>query len=154
MDWYKGLKLVTADIKSKGRELKSVIQTSQSMGEGFIASDVPKISADFQLDRLYNKPIRDLFALRVPLVVAAGNEADPVPPKKGALLINTVPSILKTPNLPIINIGASNRDWGRVPFSQYRPLINVYALSYRIKAITKVSKVDNTISGTSFSKST
>jgi hypothetical protein len=88
------------------------------------------------------------------LVVAARNEADLVPPKKGALLIDTVPSILKTPDLPIVNVGASNRDRGRVPFSQYRPLVDVYALSYRIKAITKVTKVDNTISGTSFSKST
>jgi hypothetical protein len=87
------------------------------MGEGFVASDVPKISADFQLDRLYNKPIRDLFALGVPLVVAAGNEADPVPLEKGALLIDTVPSILKTPDLPIINVAASNKDQRRIPFS-------------------------------------
>jgi hypothetical protein len=154
MDWYEGLKLVTADIKSKGRELKSVVQTSRSMGEGYVASDVLKISANLKLDRLYNKLIRDLFALGVPLVVAAGNEADPVPPEKGALLIDTFPSILKTPDLPIINVGASSRDRGRVPFSQYGPLLDVYALGYRIKAMTKVTKVDNIISGTSFGKST
>jgi hypothetical protein len=123
------------------------------MGNSFVALDMPKISANFKLDRLYNKPIRDLFALRVQLVVAAGNEADLVLPKKGALLIDTVPSILKTPNLPIINVSASNRDRGRVDSSQYGPLVNVYALGYRIKAMTKVTKVDNTISGTSFGKS-
>lgn len=124
------------------------------MGEGYVASDVLKISANLNWDRLYNKPIRDLFALGVPLVVAAGNEADPVPPEKGALLIDTSPGILKTPDLPIINVGASNRDRGRVPFSQYGPLVDVYALGYEIKAMTKVTKVDNIISGTSFGKST
>ncbi|CAN9415232.1 unnamed protein product [Alternaria alternata] len=128
---------------------------SKAVGKKFgvakkVASDVLKISADLQLDRLYNKPIRDLFALGVPLVVAAGNEADPEPPKKGALLIDTFPGILKTPDLPIINVGASNRDRGRIPFSQYGPLVDVYALGYRIRAMTKVTKVDATVSGTSF----
>jgi hypothetical protein len=77
------------------------------MGEDFMAPDVPKLSADFQLDRLYNKPIRDLFALGVPLVVAAGNEADPMPPEKGALHIDTAPSILNVNPAPLDSPGTS-----------------------------------------------
>jgi hypothetical protein len=150
MDWYEGLRMVTAEIASiPGRELKSVVQTSRSMGYNWVADDLKKF--DVYDDQLYNKPIRDLFNLGVPLIVASGNKADK---GQGALLIDTFPGILKTPDLPIINVGAVGRARERIPFSQYGPLVDVYALGANLKAQTKVNKVEAPhIDGTSFGES-
>lgn len=152
LDFYEALKLVIADIKAEpGRELRSVVTSSRSIGEGHSLSEVRGFKPG--LKDLYVTPIEELFDLGVPMVMASGNEGEKVP------YIDELPAVIKDEKHPIINVGAVNW-WGiRVPFSQYGDpqytpnQLDVYAIGHEIRGQTKQDKVESDpkrLQGTSF----
>lgn len=73
--------------------------------------------------------MKNLFILRVPLVVGAGNMAcDPQHRD-----IETLPGILDDKDTPIINVGAMAPKGNSAYFSQGGPHLNIYAPSVEVR---------------------
>ncbi|KAF2850900.1 hypothetical protein T440DRAFT_529503 [Plenodomus tracheiphilus IPT5] len=134
-----------------GRQGRSVVISSQGLGNGFTHEDA---ASDPVWQSLYGDPIRKLHSMGVPFVCSAGNAAeedkDEKDPGKGKRdRIDTFPTVLADDNLPIITIGT------RV--SAPPDHLTVYAPGESIESQSKFNgqrakyKNGNPIAGTSLS---
>ncbi|KAI4627928.1 hypothetical protein J4E80_002063 [Alternaria sp. BMP 0032] len=112
-DLLVGLKIAFADIRDKGRALKSVVVVSQAVPGSTTRDQALKT----ERGRDFLNAINDIIALGTPVVLAAGNERDADEGTRED--IDLLPQVLEHPDMaPIINVGAATISGDRVEDSQ------------------------------------
>jgi hypothetical protein len=128
-DLSNALNLVLHDLRSKlRRHGRSVVVTSVGVGSGGTYQNAKN---DPIVQEIYDERLQQLFAMGVPLIAAAGNEAP------GRPLVDRLPMVLQDDDTPIIAVGAADYEGTRASFSQtgqvdiYAPEVNVLCQTKR-----------------------
>ena len=145
-DLLVGLKIAFADIRDKGRALKSVVVVSQAVPGSTTRDQALKT----ERGRDFLNAINDIIALGTPVVLAAGNERDADEGTRED--IDLLPQVLEHPDMtPIINVGAAKISGDRVEDSQGGPQLSIYAPGNLVFSLTRDSRSE-TFQGTSVGK--
>jgi hypothetical protein len=142
---YKAALRDIEEIEENGKTQKSIVVCSLSVGEGLTRDT----ALNHPHGRLFQYYLERFFELGVPVVVAAGNEAD----KPGLENIAAMPMVLENAETPIIVVGAKSPDGTRAPFSRVGPQLTIYAPGNPVQAHGKIDGEELVDSGTSFGKS-
>jgi hypothetical protein len=102
------------------RAHRSVILIASGSEEKWTYADV---KADRWSQNVYEPGLRELSSLGVPIVCAAGNEAND-PARQN---IDSLPAAYQDDDTPIINVAAAAFDGNRLSMSQHGPQLTMYA---------------------------
>lgn len=136
--------LVKADLAvHEDRKPKSVVVIAKGWNEdGANTYDLLKKKDDLQV---YGDSLRDLLKLGVPVVCAAGNDAQ----IRGSEDIDHLPALFQDEDTPIINVGAAGYDGKRASFSQGGSQLTIYAPGIDLEIPTSTDFNFKIVSGTS-----
>jgi hypothetical protein len=101
--------------------------------------------ADETIRSIYEGGIQQILGLGIPIVCAAGNNAE----KPGRQNIDTLPSVLQDENTPLINVGAADYEGNRILMSQHGSQLTVYAPGYLVESQSPVDLSPIVSTGTS-----
>jgi hypothetical protein len=149
-DMEEALELIVKNIRENpGRAERSVILITEGWGRTTYA----EARGDTVYQDLWEKNIRDVFNLGVPLVLAAGNNL--APRGENRKTIDTRPQVYQDQSTPIINVGAADFDGKRVDMSRYNDQPMIYAPGKNVRSLTKsgFSQVAD-VTGTSYGRFT
>lgn len=128
-DLSNALNLILHDLRLRPRRHgRSVVVTSVGVESGETYQNAKN---DPIVQEIYDERFQQLFAMGVPFIAAAGNEAP------GRPLVDQLPMVLQDDDTPIITVGAADYDGMRASFSQtgqvdpYAPGINVLCQTKR-----------------------
>ena len=145
-DFLNALTLIIDDInENSGRADKSVVVCSLGYGEKLDEDDMRGLAIVIDM---FKTPLEDLFALGVPFVASAGNEAT----TRGRENIDSLPKLFEDSETPIINVGGANYDGSRYPSSQAGSHLTLYAPGHSVEVQSKEDGKTETDDGTSMGK--
>ena len=105
--------------------------------------------ADQYIQEVYLPRLQELFRLGIPVVCAAGNEAE----EQGRPNIDTLPAFLESEDTPLINLGATANNGNRIPMSQDGDLVTIYAPGDQVEGQSTTDMFGGVTSGTSLGES-
>ncbi|KAF2821808.1 hypothetical protein CC86DRAFT_100900 [Ophiobolus disseminans] len=122
-EFSEALGLIEEHISSiPGRQHKSIVMSAIGWKDAlFGGRDTPEEVRDaWDLQVRFGNLYKDIINLGVPVVCAAGNE-------EGQTVINSLPQLFESDDIPLIVVGAAESDGSRIPDSQGGDQLTVYA---------------------------